>query len=263
MMTVHRRPLAQRLWEMVDVRSVDECWPFLGRTDKAGYGRLYADGSRKHVFAHVAAWIGSNGALGVPAGKIITHSCDNPPCCNPLHLNLGTHKTNAAEREERGRGCRSLGEQNHQAKLTACEVAKIKRDIAADAPLRPMARALGISISTLCAIKSGKTWRHIAALAAVILLVSACSLTPPTPIVTAAPALAPPPRAAPPAPAPLSLRHTDWSVLAEKGKPALFCTDAAGYGALSVNAYEVLRWVGQARAVIEFYRSDAAVPAAH
>jgi hypothetical protein len=39
----------------------------------------------------------------IPAGMVVMHSCDNPPCCNPDHLSLGTHLQNMADCRARGR----------------------------------------------------------------------------------------------------------------------------------------------------------------
>lgn len=36
----------------------------------------------------------------------VLHSCDNPPCCNPAHLFLGTNADNTADRHAKGRDAR-------------------------------------------------------------------------------------------------------------------------------------------------------------
>ncbi len=50
---------------------------------------------------HRVAWEDANGP--VPDGKCVLHKCDNPPCCNPEHLFLGTREENNADRDAKGR----------------------------------------------------------------------------------------------------------------------------------------------------------------
>jgi hypothetical protein len=40
---------------------------------------------------------------GEPGLLHVCHDCDSPACCNPAHLCLGTPKTNAQDKVQRGR----------------------------------------------------------------------------------------------------------------------------------------------------------------
>jgi hypothetical protein len=107
----------------VDVRGADECWPFLNARDRKGYGRVFHRG--KVRWAHRVAWELANGPI--PEGMWVLHSCDNPPCCNPAHLRLGTPADNAADRDARGRRRPPRGEANGRAKLSAEDVVDLRR----------------------------------------------------------------------------------------------------------------------------------------
>lgn len=39
----------------------------------------------------------------IPAGKIVLHRCDNPKCCRPDHLQIGTIADNNHDRDAKGR----------------------------------------------------------------------------------------------------------------------------------------------------------------
>lgn len=91
----------ERLWTKIDVKGKDECWKFLGSlAHRFGYGYLRYNG--KHEGAHRAAWMSWNSSP-VPEGMWVLHSCDNPACCNPHHLRVGTAKDNLADAVSRKR----------------------------------------------------------------------------------------------------------------------------------------------------------------
>lgn len=98
-----------RFWPNVDRRGPDDCWPWRGGRDDSGYGLFCftdASGKRRKTRAH--RWL-----LGHLRGKPLIlkptgledgcHRCDNPPCCNPAHLYVGTRKQNIADAVERTR----------------------------------------------------------------------------------------------------------------------------------------------------------------
>src|SRR5690606_33573113 len=70
----------------------DECWLFSGGShNKRGWHRLICHregGTKKNYPAHRVSYEVHVGSI--PEGLSVLHRCDNPPCCNPAHLFLGT-----------------------------------------------------------------------------------------------------------------------------------------------------------------------------
>lgn len=96
-----RKSFEERFLDKVRIAGTDECWTFLGCHDSGslGYGRISRDGVL--LYAHRAAY---ELALGpIAPGMLVTHRCDNPRCCNPNHLRLGTPASNASEMVNRHR----------------------------------------------------------------------------------------------------------------------------------------------------------------
>lgn len=95
---------AKTFWTHVDVRDSDECWPWLRACYDSGYGSLRSvhfinpDGTYMRR-AHRVAYFLSKGPI--PDNLIVLHSCDNPLCCNPAHLSLGTNADNSRQSVDR------------------------------------------------------------------------------------------------------------------------------------------------------------------
>lgn len=92
-------PAEDRLWGRLD-RLESGCWEWTGSRNEDGYGVIQIAGSPTK--AHRAAWVLS-GRGPIPDGLLVMHACDNPPCCNPAHLRLGTVAENNADRHSKGR----------------------------------------------------------------------------------------------------------------------------------------------------------------
>jgi hypothetical protein len=101
--------LAEHFWTRLDKNGpvhpyrpeLGRCWEFVGSRKSAEfpYGQIGVNGRPRG--AHRVAWELTNGPI--PPGLSVLHSCDNPPCCNPAHLFLGTDAVNAWDKVAKGR----------------------------------------------------------------------------------------------------------------------------------------------------------------
>jgi hypothetical protein len=134
-------------------------WPF-GRS-KSGYGHLEINGYEAPASRHMAILI--HGPL--QSDVHVRHTCDNPPCCNPQHLVLGSALDNYRDSVERGRHIsppHKAGESNGSAKLSAADVKLIRALYARGEKRFPIAKQFGVSFSTVDRIVSGDAWQDIA-----------------------------------------------------------------------------------------------------
>lgn len=95
----------------------------------------------------------------IPEGLEVRHRCDNRSCCNPYHLELGTHGDNMRDMVERGRSAK--GSKKKNARLTEENVREIKKRLASGEFYRDLAKEYGVNPATIFGIKKGRTWRHI------------------------------------------------------------------------------------------------------
>ncbi len=144
----------ERFWSKVDRRGPNECWPWLAGVfrERGGYGAFRHNG--KATGAHRVALALSGGRA--PAGAVVRHACDNPICCNPAHLLIGTHGDNVADKVSRGRQLR--GERVSTHILTNEDVAFIRASALSQSAL---ARMFGVSQVCVCNARTGKTWAHL------------------------------------------------------------------------------------------------------
>ena len=77
------------------------CWEWTKAKDYDGYGITTYNG--KIVGAHRLSYLSFNGPIA--QGLFVCHSCDNPSCCNPSHLWLGTNQENQIDNRDKGRKC--------------------------------------------------------------------------------------------------------------------------------------------------------------
>ena len=78
----------------------EACWMWLGFKNPKGYGQ--ASLNNRTMLVHRWSYEYHYG-ITIPQGIQVCHSCDNPACCNPLHLSLGTNQDNVNDKMIRGR----------------------------------------------------------------------------------------------------------------------------------------------------------------
>ena len=89
----------ERFWRHAPAVESDRCWEWQGGVFAKQYGCFCIN--RKAYYAHRIAYVLGHGID--PGSSLVCHACDNPRCCNPKHLFLGSHKDNAADMVSKGR----------------------------------------------------------------------------------------------------------------------------------------------------------------
>lgn len=82
-------------------KSEDECWPWQGATHKYGYGKFTINGK---TFRATRIIVEIELGTKLSREDIVMHTCDNPSCCNPAHLVVGTQEDNVWDMMAKGRG---------------------------------------------------------------------------------------------------------------------------------------------------------------
>lgn len=141
-----------RFWENIIPEPNSGCWLWSGGVDLCGYGRFrnHYTRVRSHRFSYELA------KGPIPAGLLVLHSCDNPACCNPDHLFLGTVQDNVNDKVSKGRQLR--GEQQKNAKLTTEQVLAIRRDKRTEKELGAL---YGVDDTLIGKIRRRQAWAHL------------------------------------------------------------------------------------------------------
>ena len=138
-----------RFWSNVLIRSVAECWPWLGYKDaKTNYGYVHFD-DQLHA-AHAMAITLTTGETRAP-GLETCHACNNPPCCNPHHLRFDTRQSNVDD-------MMAAGHHRTNKKLTIEQVVTIRERAAHGASGRTIARDYSVTEGLVTMIIRGQRW---------------------------------------------------------------------------------------------------------
>ncbi len=139
-------------WDKVSILNPDECWEWTGARNKKGYGRTLRF-KPLPTLTHRISYTLTYGPI--PPSMLVCHRCDNPACCNPQHLFLGTPADNSRDMSSKGRARNSplYGESHPQSKLTQAQVLYIRES---DLPGVSLALELGVTPTTICRVRRGR-----------------------------------------------------------------------------------------------------------
>jgi len=154
--------LHDRFWGWVDKGGPEDCWEWRGHRTKRGYGHFQVNKAIGPKRAHRVAYFLHTGQQ--PGALKVLHRCDNPPCCNPAHLFLGTQADNVRDMVSKGRQGTFVppalkGEANPRAKITQKQADEIRRLYGTgDYKQRELAEMFGINQQRISQIVRGKGW---------------------------------------------------------------------------------------------------------
>jgi len=147
-----------RFWSKVDLRANQNiCWEWKTGRNKAGYGTFTYKGL-DYTSSRVAYYLFN---VADPGDMLVCHHCDNPSCCNPKHLFLGTELDNTTDKINKGRAVYVRGEDSGNAKLTEQDVYRIRYLYANGASLQKIANEYNIGQNTVIRIHTRANWSHL------------------------------------------------------------------------------------------------------
>lgn len=159
MMPVFSLNRKKKFWNAVAIGGENECWEWTRSKDRNGYGHVAfgSRGSVRHFASNRVSFFLTHGVD--PAELVVMHSCDNPSCCNPSHLSLGTKLDNTRDCIAKNRFPRG---ERYDRKLSDIDV-YIMREMWFSGLFsqRTIAKHFSVSSGMADLTLRGRNWSHI------------------------------------------------------------------------------------------------------
>ncbi len=152
----------QWFWTYITKLDEDKCWPWSGGLTASGYGKFWYN--KKIWLSHRLVYYFTYGKID--DSMFVCHRCDNPMCCNPKHLFLGSAKDNTNDMINKGRqqdySKVVRGSDNLMSKVTEQQVKEILfLHQEGKCKKKEIANKYGLTLSGLESIIYRRCWKHI------------------------------------------------------------------------------------------------------
>lgn len=147
--------------------SKSNCWECTHPKSKAGAGQYLSitrNGKRDYIHRYIYKLYYGN----IQENLVIMHLCDNTHCINPEHLQEGTHKDNAEDRDKKGRAIQSEETRKLRSKLWSGKNNPMTKDIEiykqakqmldSNIKVKDISDKLKLNQETIYQIKRGTHW---------------------------------------------------------------------------------------------------------
>lgn len=153
--------LKVRFLRGIKINSQTGCWEWQKFRNRKNYGcmGIRLKGRSTVRMTHRIAWMIYKGEI--PEGLQVCHHCDNPPCCNPDHLFIGTNRDNVLDCQRKGRANTLYGAKHGMSKLKDQDIIVICQLYALGFRQPVIATHFGIDQTNVSMIVQGKTWKHM------------------------------------------------------------------------------------------------------
>ena len=140
------------------IEKTETCWLWTGasiKSSKWAYGQ-FRIGNKVHRSHRVSYQLYKG---EIPQGRVVRHTCNNPCCVNPDHLELGTQQDNMDDMVNANR--QAVGTRNGRSKLKAEDIPDIRRRLAGGETTYSIGKSYGVSHTPIKQVRDGKSFKYV------------------------------------------------------------------------------------------------------